>query len=153
MPPRKRQGLDYRVKSMDSTAQSMEGLTKAYHAELLISETLYDALAGAQGNGEAAALSFRLLDSVAVMGKTKGVKIYTAKASLSPEEARAWALHNQGMELYYQRDFAGAAGRFGEALALLPGDFSAAQLLERCKNYAVSPPPPSWNGVEVMRSK
>jgi class 3 adenylate cyclase/HAMP domain-containing protein len=148
--------MDYTViGDMVNVASRMEGLTKAYHAELLISEALYDAIGRARGGGdkEAAPLSFRLLDSVAVKGKTESVKIYTARASLSPEEARAWALHNRGMELYYRRDFAAAARRFWEALALLPNDFNAALLLKRCKNYAASPPPPDWNGVEVMRSK
>jgi class 3 adenylate cyclase/HAMP domain-containing protein len=151
--------MDYTViGDMVNLASRMEGLTKTYHAEILISETLYSAIARAGGGASAGTqpgeeLSFRLLDTVAVKGKTKGVKIYTVKKSLKTDEAKAWALHNQGMELYYRRDFAGAAKRFQAVLAILSGDFNAASLLERCKACAASPPPSGWDGVEVMHTK
>ena len=146
--------MDYTViGDMVNLASRMEGLTKTYHAELLISETLYDAISQHTGNENSGALYYRLLDTVAVKGKTKGVKIYTAKKSLEAEEAKAWEIHNQGMEHYYRRDFRAAASCFQEALGLLSGDFNATSLLERCKEYAVSPPPLDWDGVEVMNSK
>ncbi|MDR2101176.1 MAG: HAMP domain-containing protein [Treponema sp.] len=130
-------------------ASRMEGLTKTYHQELLISETLYAALQK-QAPGQ---FPIRLLDTVAVKGKTRGVKIYTLKRSLSPEEQRAWAVHNKGMEYYYRRLFKEAAERFQEALTLLPGDFNAQNLLTRCLAYGADPPPPGWDGVEVMKTK
>jgi adenylate cyclase len=98
-------------------------------------------------------LSFRLLDTVAVKGKTKGVKIYTAKKSLAEDEAKAWAIHNQAMEFYYRQDFVSAGKRFAAALTLLSGDYNAEELLNRCRKYAATPPPPEWDGVEVMTSK
>jgi len=52
-----------------------------------------------------------------------------------------------------RRDFAGAARRFQEVLNLIPGDSNAAKLLERCKAYSANPPPPDWNGVEIMKTK
>jgi len=36
---------------------------------------------------------------------------------------------------------------------MLSGDFNAEALLQRCRAYAVSPPPAGWDGVEVMHSK
>jgi hypothetical protein len=148
--------MDYTViGDMVNLASRLEGLTKNYHADILISETLYAALSGVTNktSEQAAALSFRLLDTVAVKGKTKGVKIYTAKKDLPAAEAKAWELHNQGMEHYYRRDFAGAAKRFHAVLTMLNEDYNAASLLERCKKYAASPPPPGWDGVEVMLTK
>ena len=142
--------MDYTViGDMVNLASRMEGLTKTYHSEILISETIYEAINGGKETG----LPLRLLDTVAVKGKTKGVKIYTVKKSLSPEETKAWALHNQGMELYYSRDFNAAAGCFREVLGLLHRDPNAESLLERCKTYAASPPPEPWDGVEVMHTK
>ena len=153
--------MDYTViGDMVNLASRMEGLTKTYHADILISETLYAALGACNevsgnttGSARGHGLSFRLLDSVAVKGKTKGVKIYTTKKDLSPEEIKAWGFHNKGMLFYYRRDFASAAKYFNAVLTILKGDFNASNLLERCKAYYRSPPPPDWDGVEVMQTK
>jgi hypothetical protein len=133
-------------------ASRMEGLTKTYHAEILISESLHAELL-AQEDEQARALRFRLLDTVAVKGKTRGVKVYTVKASLSPVEEKAWSLHNEGMDFYYRRSFREGAAKFREVLELLPGDFNGENLLERCTAYDASPPPEEWDGTEVMLSK
>ncbi len=127
-------------------ASRMEGLTKTYHQEILISESLFE-LVGDK-------LPCRLLDTVAVKGKTKGVKVYTVKKALEdPTEQKAWPLHNEGMDLYAKREFDAAAEKFRAVLELMPGDFNAQQLLNRCIDYAKDPPPEDWDGVEVMKTK
>jgi hypothetical protein len=153
---------------MVNLASRMEGLTKTYHEEILISESLYEKLkeqnavadlssaAGADtaaGPAPVPALPVRLLDTVAVKGKTRGVKIYTVRRGLNENEARSWAFHNEGMELYYRRSFTEAAAKFEQALALIPGDYNAESLIARCRDYTVNPPPENWNGVEVMKTK
>jgi len=145
--------MDYTViGDMVNLASRMEGLNKTYHSEILISETLHDALKKS-GENAASSLFFRLLDTVAVKGKSRGVKIYTAKKALSETETKAWNYHNKGMELYYKRDFATAAKYFAAAYNLIPGDFNAKSLYKRCKTYEVTPPPSDWDGVEVMHTK
>jgi class 3 adenylate cyclase/HAMP domain-containing protein len=131
-------------------ASRLEGLTKTYLSELLISESLYTEL---QKNTLAVPLYFRLLDTVAVKGKTKGVKIYTVKRALSPAEAAAWPVHNRGMELYYRRAFKEAAEQFREVYRILAKDANAEALYRRCVDYAANPPPAGWDGVEVMKTK
>jgi len=131
-------------------ASRMEGLTKTYHAEILISESLFDELRSVSPDS---GLHYRFLDIVAVKGKTKGVKIFTVKQNLSANEKTAWSLHNMGMKLYYQRSFSEAAGKFKETLDLLPGDFNAQNLINRCAGYSSNPPPDGWNGVEIMKTK
>ena len=131
-------------------ASRMEGLTKTYHSEILISETLFDEL---RKLSPEAGLNYRFLDIVAVKGKTKGVKIFTVKRALSAEEQKAWSLCNQGMKLYYNRSFKEAGELFKQTLTILPGDFNAQNMLNRCDVYVSSPPPAGWNGVEVMKSK
>ena len=131
-------------------ASRMEGLTKTYHSELLISEYVYAELSRTRITEP---LNFRLLDTVAVKGKTKGVKIYTVKRNLSGAEASAWPLHNEAMELYYNRSFRDAAEKFKEVYRVLAKDPNAESMYRRCAEYASSPPPANWNGVEIMKNK
>ncbi|GHV57785.1 hypothetical protein AGMMS49579_24150 [Spirochaetia bacterium] len=142
--------MDYTViGDMVNLASRMEGLTKTYHAEILISETLYAELQKSPD----AVLHYRLIDTVAVKGKTKGVKIYTVKRNLTPNEEKAWAVHNKGMELYYRRSFREAAEKFREVVTLSNDDFNARNLFNRCAAYITNPPPADWDGVEVMKTK
>ncbi|MDR1970910.1 MAG: adenylate/guanylate cyclase domain-containing protein [Treponema sp.] len=142
--------MDYTViGDMVNLASRMEGLTKTYQSELLITESLHEKLQNTPEEN----LRFRFLDTVAVKGKTQGIKIYTVKRNIDPQEEKAWALHNQGMEFYYHRQFREAAEKFRDTVAILPGDFNARSLFGRCKAYLTSPPPPDWNGVEVMHTK
>jgi class 3 adenylate cyclase/HAMP domain-containing protein len=146
--------MDYTVIGDNvNLASRMEGLTKTYQSELLITQSLYEELRKPEQAGAAESLRFRLLDTVAVKGKTQGVKIYTVKRNLDDREGQAWELHNQGMACYYRRQFREAAEKFREAVVLFPGDSNARGLFNRCKSYLTSPPPPDWNGVEVMQSK
>jgi class 3 adenylate cyclase/HAMP domain-containing protein len=132
-------------------ASRMEGLTKGYHSELLISEYVYEELI--KKSPTTSPLYFRFLDTVAVKGKTRGVKIYTVKRALSPAEAEAWPIHNEGMALYNRRSFREAAEKFKEVYRLLPKDFNAGNMHSRCVEYAGNPPPDGWDGVEVMKTK
>ncbi|MCL2832962.1 MAG: adenylate/guanylate cyclase domain-containing protein [Treponema sp.] len=145
--------MDYTVIGDEvNLASRMEGLNKMYHTELLVTESVYSRISSGNNISK---IYCRLLDIVAVKGKSEGVKIYTVKRALSGAEEKAWQIHNRGMEFYLppKRDFKSAADCFNEALSLLPGDFNAANLLERCRIYLTDPPPPDWNGVEVMNSK
>ena len=140
-------------------ASRMEGLTKTYHSDLLITENVYVEIQKKLSEPNAPKLYFRLLDTVAVKGKTKGVRIYTVKRALSQAEAAAWPAHNQGMLLFYKRSFREAAEKFKEAYRLLAKDPAgskdpnAENLFRRCAEYTVNPPPPGWDGVEVMKTK
>jgi len=126
-------------------ASRLSGLTKVYKQDLIISENLHDSVKDK--------LPCRLLDSVAVKGRRQGVKIYTAKRRLSTAESDSWGLHNRGMAEYYGRNFGKAAAHFRDALKAMPGDPVAAMLLGRSQKYRANPPPPEWDGVEVMTHK
>jgi hypothetical protein len=127
------------IGDMVNLASRLEGLTKTYHQQLIFSESLH-----AKVKEE---ISCRLLDSVAVKGMPRGLRIYTAQSSLDDKEKEAWDLHNRGMEEYYERKFAQAATRFREVVKILPGDDAAQILMERSREYEKDPPPADWNGV------
>jgi class 3 adenylate cyclase len=133
------------IGDMVNLASRLEGLTKKYRQPLLISESLQLKVKDRLPN--------RLIDTVAVKGKTQGVKIFTAKKNLSEAEAEAWALHNQGMAFYYHRDFRGAVDCFQKVQRALPKDYPAELMMDRCLDYLQTPPAEDWNGVAIMDEK
>ena len=138
--------MDYTViGDMVNLASRLEGLTKTYHQGLIISESLHYKVKDE--------LACRLLDSVAVKGKTKGVRIYTVKKSLDPREKEAWEFHNAAMDEYYKRNFRRAVALFTDVSQLLPDDYASELLMRRCELYEKNPPPADWDGVEVMKTK
>lgn len=126
-------------------ASRLEGLTKEYKTELVISEYLQKEIEGE--------LPCRLLDVVAVKGKKTGVKIYTALEKLDDHQNRAWNLHNQAMESYLSRDFKKAIEIFEQVQVLMTGDFVSLSMIERCNDYIKHPPKDDWDGVKVMKTK
>jgi len=126
-------------------ASRLEGLTKHYHQPLVYAESLQAKVKDV--------LPWRLLDKVAVKGKTKGVRIFTAKKNPTSAEKEAWQIHNAGMQEYYGRNFPRALSLFRDVQRILPADEAAAMLIQRTQGYVKNPPPPHWEGVEQMTEK
>ena len=134
------------IGDMVNLASRLEGLTKEYRQPLLISEGLQSRVKDQ--------VPFRLIDRVAVKGKSQGVRIYTARRKLSDAESEAWALHNEAMQMYYPgRDFQGAAEGFRRVQQILPKDYAAELMESRSLHNVQTPPPQNWDGVTVMEHK
>jgi adenylate cyclase len=138
--------MDYTViGDMVNLASRLSGLTKTYQQRLIISESLHSKVKDD--------IPCRLLDTVAVKGRKKGIKIFAAKKNVAGGEKEAWDIYENGMSEYYARNFTRAIDCFRQAQALLPGDTAARILMERSQGYLKNPPPADWDGVEVMHTK
>ncbi len=138
--------MDYTViGDMVNLASRLEGLTKKYRQELLFSRSVYDQARHAY--------PCRFIDKVQVKGKSSGEDIYTAEAKLAPEQKSLWSLYHRGIQAYYRREFQAAGELFEQTLEKAPGDRPAEIFLERSRGYAATPPPPAWDGTEVMTEK
>ena len=131
-----------------NTASRLESLNKVYGTKIIIGEATYLA---AKDKIEA-----RLIDLVAVKGKSQGIKVYEL---LGEKGQPAWAsqsfvsLYAEAVDCYFAR-------KFGEALALYqrlqemePRDPICPIFIGRCRDYLANPPPGDWDGVYVMKTK
>lgn len=138
--------MDYTViGDMVNLGSRLEGLTKQYKQELIISESVYRKIRSQ--------IPCRMVDKVQVKGKTQGESIYTASLSLSDTQKKGWSYFNAGAKLFYSRDFEKAAKYFMASKKVMPDDYLAGVFLERSSRYIQTPPPEDWNGVEIMTSK
>ncbi len=124
-------------------ASHLEGLTKTYREQLIISESLQKKVA--------ADLSCRLLDWVRweSKGKPRPLAIYTVRADLEPREKEAWEYHAAAMEEYRKRNFKRAITLLDEVARLLPGDGPAELIAGRCRAWSALPIPDTWDGTEA----
>ncbi len=122
-------------------ASELEGLTKTYHEQLIISESLRKKLAEE--------LPCRLLDWIRweSKGKARALAIYTARADLEPREKEAWEYHAAAMEEYRKRNFARAKTLLDDVVRLLPDDGPGALIRDRCRAYAGRSLPETWDGT------
>jgi adenylate cyclase len=130
-------------------ASRLEGVNKEYRTSIIISEQTC--------TGAGKTVFARKLDRIAVKGRSKPVTIYEllslGGSLLEPALRDAVKHYEEGLMLYLERRFAEAASAFEEVLTLRPDDTPARLFLTRAREYAVSPPPAGWDGVEVMKQK
>jgi class 3 adenylate cyclase/HAMP domain-containing protein len=126
-------------------ASRLEGLTKKYQEPVIFSKGVYEHIAQD--------LPCRIIDRVAVKGKTQGLPIFTSRLQLTHKEKAAWNYHAEAAQWYYTRKFQKALSGFQQVLTLFPKDPAALRFKERCHHYITDPPPDDWDGVEIMTEK
>lgn len=131
-------------------ASRLEGLTKSYGVNLLISEYTYAGLGDAR-----ARFQIRPIDNVRVKGKVKPVRIFEAMASHHPLLTSPDALprYKEGYDLYQARKFREAAAIFEGLATEFPHDKAIHLHKKSCAEYAATPPGEDWDGVTVFTTK
>jgi adenylate cyclase len=126
-------------------AARLEGLNKAYGTTILASEDVRAAVGDA--------FVFRLVDRVAVKGKSLGVDVHELLGAADDAAAVATAArlapHAAALHAAWER-------RFDHALALVAplGDDGPSRVLAaRCRTWLAAPPPADWDGTWVATSK
>lgn len=127
-------------------ASRLEGLTKYYGVECLISESVHKEIA------DMPEFTTRELDDVIVKGKTEPKKIFELATRPLDERAKsAYALFARGRAAYLAGDWDEAITAFREAAETCE-DGPSRTFLERCEELK-SNPPSSWNGVYEFHEK
>jgi adenylate cyclase len=130
-------------------ASRIESLTKEYHVEILIGESVA-ALVRDQ-------FHLKTADLVKAKGKNRAVEIFAVLGErttpLPAEEQKFLALYEEGIVQMRKREFETAKRLFEEALQIQPDDFLAQHHLKACLDYIETPPDDSWTGVRVMTKK
>lgn len=127
-------------------ASRLEGLTKVYGLELLVSEAVKQACEG----------DFRFLeiDKVTVKGKTRPVTLFTAFSTEKGESYQAeFSAYLNALGLYRDQQFREAQGEFSR----IQKDFRQIKLYQlyqdRCANLVENPPGPGWDQVYAFKVK
>jgi adenylate cyclase len=128
-------------------ASRLEGITKQYQIQVVISESTYNAVAGK--------FVCRELDKIKVKGKHHPVNIYEL-LDVASERAKYDSLLTQfesAMAAYRGQNWQEAAAQFGQLLGSFPEDGPTRVFLQRALEYLENAPESDWDGVYIMKSK
>ena len=128
-------------------ASRLEGLTKDYGVEVLVSQQTRDRCGDA--------VVFMEVDRVRVKGKDEPVQIYEAldPAEVDEERTRYVEACEAGIEAYRARRWGEAHQRFSDANHLLPDAVLPTLYLDRVERLEADPPPEDWDGVTRFSHK
>ena len=126
-------------------ASRLEGLTKLYGAEILISEHTLTQLKELQQ------YNFRFLGRVRIKGKSNLVAIYELWGEMQKKTNRFKTqtkhLFESAVTAYYNQDFVRAKSLFEEVLAINPVDKAGMLYAQYCQEYIQSGVPEKWDGL------
>jgi two-component system sensor histidine kinase ChiS len=129
-------------------ASRLEGLTRIYGSSITVSEPVLSQLKNPNG------YNHRFIDKARVKGKEDAVTVYEIFDG-DPEPSiglkkETKASFEEGLRLYYDRNFAEASVQFNQVVQKNPEDKAARIYLKRSATYMVQGVPEDWNGVETL---
>ena len=124
-------------------ASRLESLNKQYGTSILVSEDIFKAAKEL--------FAFRLLDFVAVKGKTEGINVYEliGKKGEKPAMNAIISKYEQALQAYRSRHFEEAMNLLQDQLH----DGPSHTLHDRCALLLQNPPPASWDGIYISTIK
>ena len=129
-------------------ASRLEGLTKFYGVQLIVSETML--------KNRAQGFLIKELDLVRVKGKNEPVRIFTVYPSSDENRdhlEKEIQEYTEGLSLYRKSRFGEAENCFSSLSARHPEQRLYTVYQERCAHFIENPPDEGWNGVFVHTSK
>jgi len=134
-----------------NVSSRIEGLTRLYGIEILITETVFQNLKTPHQ------FFIRPLDRVQVKGREIPIYIYEVFSG-DPEPIRTLKFElmsdfASAIADYQAKKFAQAKQKFTQYLAQLPNDEPAKLYIERCKHYLLEGVPDNWNGTFIIHEK
>lgn len=134
-----------------NSASRMEGLAKYYGAKILLSEQSLEQIENKDQ------FHHRFLGKVKAKGKQTILSIYEFYDGDSPEsialKARTKEEFDNGLQFYFDKDFAKAIEAFSTVCGANPKDAAAKRLLEKAIKYLKEGVENDWDGVEMMEMK
>ncbi|MBF0351884.1 MAG: GAF domain-containing protein [SAR324 cluster bacterium] len=132
-------------------ASRLEGLTKKYHAPIIISSHTWRLLHPHQD------LLWRELDFVKVKGKSQPESIFEIfNADEEPVRSQKQSLlqpYHQGLMNFHIRQFQEALGYFETCLGIYPEDVVSQMYCKRCQEFLKNPPSAEWDGSLQLDQK
>jgi adenylate cyclase len=125
-------------------ASRLEGITKQYGVDLIVSESVRSHLRDS--------FVCRSADLVAVKGKAKPVEVFSVIGPLQENEPAGLAAYENGVRLYRAGSFAEAITAFAKASHEGLNDSLTQMYQQRCDEL-IRVPPTDWTGVYIMQSK
>jgi adenylate cyclase len=131
-----------------NTAARLEGVNKVYETYTMISDSTF--IPAKQG------IFVRELDAVNVVGKAEPVVIYELlgyPGEIDGEIRSVVERYTLGLRAYRNQIWDEAISHFSSALSLDSTDGPSQVMLDRCKDYKVTPPGKDWDGAFTMVTK
>jgi class 3 adenylate cyclase len=122
-------------------ASRLEGLNRSYGTQIMVSQNTVALLPSN--------FALRLLDFVVVKGKTRPVSVYelvAEKGDVTSFDLDFIKDYNQAIDHYKQREWDDAIELWQDILSHRPKDLASEQMIKRCEQYKLTPPPEKWKG-------